>query len=302
MPRTQGTGNFLCFTVTNSTSEKSSPYQRKADGTCECGEDQCLKPKGDHEVCRDLTGAAPYGPTKHADGKCGCSADKDVCRLTVTNGFRCVHMSKDNFAQHYRRQHDGSCGCKFGMCQAPSDPTTGRLRCQSSMPDSPYLRKADSLECSCRPGACMFGDGICKKCPTIPGQCETHCANATSSEITCTKFCRTVGIERASARATAQGQLQSVTEVVAREVGCFVEKVTKCVISANEKKCEQKKSARALYDCPASKNAKVPLRLSDGTETYGYKSICDEKDLECQIQNCGRNPDSVKCMTQAMLM
>jgi len=299
--RTQGTGNFLCFAVKNGTAEKSDPYRKKPDGKCECGVDQCLKPKGDHFVCRDLTGAAPYGPTKHADGMCGCSADKDVCRLTVTGGFRCVHMSKDNFAQGYRRSHDGSCRCKFGMCKAANDPATGRLECKSAMPDAPYIRKKDSLDCECKPGSCSFPGGECKACPKLPGQCESHCANTTSSVISCTKFCRTVGITRVQARATAQGQLQSATDTIAREVGCFVEKVTTCTITASSKTCVQKKSAKALYDCPAIKSGKVPMRLSDGTETFGYQSMCGEEDLECQIQNCGRNPDSQKCMPQSML-
>jgi len=300
--RTMGSGNFLCFAVGNSSAEKSAPYSRKADGKCECGEDQCLKPHGDHSVCRDLTGAAPYGPTKHSDGMCGCSADADVCRLTVTGGFRCVHMSKDSFAQSYKREHDGSCACKFGMCKAADDPETGRLMCKSAMPDAPYIRKPNLLECDCKPGSCKFPGGICKACPKLPGACESHCSNTSSTEIQCTKFCRTVGITRTQARATAQGQLQSATDTIAREVGCFVEKVTKCVVSAADKKCEQKKSARALYDCPAVKSGKVPMRLADGTETFGYQSMCTEDDLECQIQNCGRNPDSQKCMSQAMLV
>jgi len=300
--RTVGSGNFLCFKVTNGTSAKTSPYVRASDGKCECGADQCLKPRGDHFVCRDLTGAAPYGPTKQGDGKCGCSASADVCRVDITDGFRCVHMAKDNFAQDYRKAHDGKCDCKFGFCQAPNDPDTGRLVCKSAQPDSAYQRQAGSLTCECKPGSCKFPGGVCKKCPTIPGQCESHCHNTTSTEITCTKFCRTSGITLHKARATAQGQLQSSTEIIAREVGCFVEKETVCTVSASTKQCTQTKGAKALYDCPAMKAGNVPLRLSDGTETHGYRSMCNHDDLECQIQNCGRTPDSQKCMSQAMLV
>merc|ERR1719263_328716 len=101
--------------------------------------------------------------------------------------------------------------------------------------------------------------------------------------------------------ATAQGQLQSVKKMVAREIGCFLQKVVKCTISASDKKCTQTKSAKALYDCPAARSGSTPLRLNDGTETYGYASICGRKDLECQIQNCGRNPDSSKCLESTML-
>jgi len=300
--RTVGTGNFLCFTASNGTSEKSAPYKRQADGTCECGNDQCLKPKGDHFVCRDLTGAVPYGPTKQGDGKCGCSANEDVCRVDITGGFRCIHMAQDNFAADYRKSHDGSCDCKFGFCRAPNDPETGRLVCKSAQPDSAYQRQSNSLDCECKSGACKFPGGVCKKCPTIPGQCESHCVNTTSTEIHCTKFCRSSGVELAKARASAQGQLQSVTKIVAREIGCFIEKETKCTVTAASKKCTQTKGAKALYDCPAMKAGNVPLRLSDGTETFGYRSMCNHDDLECQIQNCGRNPDSQKCMSQGMLV
>jgi hypothetical protein len=301
--RTVGSGNFLCFAVTNSTTEKTAPYQRAEDGTCECGADQCLKPKGDHFVCRDLTGAMPYGPNKQADGKCGCSANKDVCRVDVDEGgFRCIHMARDNFAADYRKAHDGKCDCKFGYCQAPNDPETGRLVCRSAQPDSPYQRKSGSLMCECKPGSCRFPGGVCKPCPTVPGQCETHCSNSTASQISCTKFCRTAGIDLTKARATAQGQMQSVTETIARDVGCFVEKVTECTVTSTAKQCTQTKSAKALYDCPAAKMGDVPQRLSDGTETFGYRSMCGHDDLECQIQNCGRNPDSEKCMSQAMLV
>eukprot|EP00657_Telonema_sp_P-1_P005397 TRINITY_DN22723_c0_g1_i1.p1 TRINITY_DN22723_c0_g1~~TRINITY_DN22723_c0_g1_i1.p1 ORF type:complete len:404 (+),score=88.71 TRINITY_DN22723_c0_g1_i1:157-1368(+) len=300
--RTVGSGSFLCFKVTNGTSEKSAPYARGGDGKCECGADQCLKPKGDHFVCRDLTGAYPYGPTKQADGKCGCSAKNDVCRADVKDGFRCIHMAKDNFASNYRKAHDGKCDCKFGYCESENDPETGRKVCKSAQPDSAYQRMSGSLQCECKPGACRFPGGVCKKCPTIPGSCETHCTNTTASEIKCSKFCSTVSVDLAKARAAATGQLQSVTQVIAREVGCFIEKITTCQVTATKKACSQTKSAKALYDCPASKQGNVPLRLSDGTETMGYRSICQHDDLECQIQNCGRNPDSMKCMKQAMLV
>lgn len=298
-------GNFLCFAVGNSSSGvslKSAPYTRNAEGKCECGTDQCLKPNGDHFVCRDLNGAAPYGPNKQADGKCGCSASSDVCRVEVASGFRCVHMATDNFAQDYQKAPDGKCDCKFGYCKAPNDPDTGRLVCRSAQPDSAYQRKGGGLECECRPGSCMFPGGVCKKCPTLPGQCESHCTNTTATQVECTKFCRTVGVKLSKARATASGQMQSATKTIAREVGCFVEKVTKCTITASSKLCTQTKSAKALYDCPAQPSKDVPLRLSDGTETFGFKSICEKGDLECQIQNCGRTPDSNKCMSQAMLV
>jgi hypothetical protein len=302
--RTVGTGNFLCFGVANETAgqAKSSPYKANAEGKCECGADQCLKPKGDHFVCRDLNGAAPYGPSKQSDGKCGCSADDGVCRVDVSDGFRCIHMAKDNFAKDYRRSHDGKCDCKFGFCESDPDPDTGRKTCKSAAPDSAYQRRPGSLQCECKPGACKFPGGICKPCPTVPGTCETHCANSTSVDIKCTKFCRTSEVILNKARATAQGQLQSVTETIAREVGCFVEKVTECLVTATSKTCTQTKSAKALYDCPAAQMGNVPQQLADGTETHGFRSVCSHEDLECQIQNCGRNPDSQKCMAQAMLV
>merc|ERR1712070_254206 len=78
-------------------------------------------------------------------------------------------------------------------------------------------------------------------------------------------------------------------------------KVTKCTITDSSKKCAQKKSAKALYDCPAAKSGQTPLRLNDGTETFGYASVCGDKDLECQIQKCGRNPDSTNCLESSML-
>lgn len=302
MDRNIGTGNFLCFAVTNATSAaQSAPYSKKADGKCECGKDQCLKPSGDHLVCRDLNSAKPYGPVKHTDGKCGCSADTNVCKLALKSGYRCVHMTQDNFARKYRRAPDGSCECKSNMCIGKPHPDNGALQCENAMPDAPYMRKPGTFECACKPGACQFPNGVCKKCPEMAGHCEAHCFNATATDTECVKFCRSKTILKKMERATAQGQLQSVKKVIAREVGCFVQKVTKCTITAASKKCTQTKSAKALYDCPAARSGSTPLRLNDGTETYGYASICGRKDLECQIQNCGRNPDSSKCLESTML-
>jgi cysteine-rich repeat protein len=304
MNRQIGTGQFLCMTVTNDTSAtKSSPYKKLPNGECECGKDQCLKPNGDHFVCRDLTNAKPYGPTKQTDGKCGCSADPNVCRLAIKGGFRCVHIAQDNFARLYRRHPNGNCACKFGMCNDPKpNPDNGALVCHSASPDSAYMRKdRNSLECACKPGACKFPNGVCKKCPVIPGHCESHCSNTTATNVQCVKFCRTKTIERKKARATAQGQMQSVVKTTAREVGCFIQKTVNCEITATSKKCTQKKIAKALYDCPAAL-ANTPARLNDGTETFGYASVCPRKDLECQILKCGRNPNSAKCQQQAMLV
>jgi cysteine-rich repeat protein len=301
MDRSIGTDNFLCFAVTNGTAGKSAPYTKKPDGKCECGADQCLKPNGDHSVCRDLNSAKPYGPVKHSDGQCGCSADSNVCKLTIKGGYRCVHVSQDNFARKYRRGADGSCECKANMCIGKPHPDNGALTCENAFQDAPYMRKAGTFECACKPGACQFPNGVCKQCPSVPGHCEAHCFNATATETECVKFCRTKNIVQKMVRATAQGQLQSVKKTVAREVGCFVQKVTKCTITDSSKKCTQKKSAKALYDCPAAKSGQTPLRLNDGTETFGYASVCGDKDLECQIQKCGRNPDSTNCLESSML-
>jgi len=302
MDRKIGSGNFLCFAVTNGTnSGVTPPYTKKADGLCECGKDQCLKPNGDHFVCRDLNSAKPYGPVKHSDGLCGCSADENVCKLPLKSGYRCVHISQDNFARKYRRGPDGTCECKSQMCIGKPNPDNGALTCENAMPDAPYMRKPGTFECACKAGACQFPNGVCKKCPTTPGHCESHCFNSTATDTECVKFCRTKNILRKMVRATAQGQLQSVKKTVAREIGCFVQKVTKCTVTADSKKCTQTKSAKALYDCPAARSGSTPLRLNDGTETYGYASVCGRKDLECQISKCGRNPDSTKCLESTML-
>lgn len=301
--RSIGTGNFLCFTVTNgSSTTATAPYQRKPDGTCECGADQCLYPNGDHEQCRDLANAYPYGPMKHSDGKCGCSADQNVCRLAITGGFRCVHITQDNFARNYRRAPNGDCECKSQMCIGSPNKDNGALTCEDASRDAPYQRKAGTFECECKPGACKFPNGICKKCPSIPGHCESMCHESTATDIQCVKFCRTKNIVKKMVRATAQGQLQSVKKTVAREVGCFTQKVTTCTITADAKSCTQIKSAKALYDCPAQKSGSEPMRLRDGTETFGFTSMCDRADLECQIQNCGRLPDSNMCQTSLLLV
>jgi len=301
--RSIGTGNFLCFEVTNgSSTTATAPYQAKADGSCECGADQCLMPNGDHEVCRDLATAYPYGPMKHSDGKCGCSADQNVCKLTVTGGFRCVHITQDNFARNYRRAPNGDCECKSQMCIGSPHKDNGALQCYDASVDSPYQRQTGTFQCDCKPGACKFPDGICKKCPDTPGHCETMCHESTATDIQCVKFCRTKNIVKKMVRATAQGQLQSVKKTVAREIGCFVQKVTTCSITATAKSCTQIKSAKALYDCPAAESGSEPMRLRDGTETFGFTSMCDRKDLECQIQNCGRLPDSELCQESLLLI
>jgi len=252
-------------------------------------------------VCRDLMSAKPYGPTKHTDGLCGCSADKNVCKLPLKSGFRCVHITQDNFARKYRRGPNGQCECKSMMCIGKPNVDNGALTCQNARPSAPYQRKPGTFECACRPGACQFPNGVCKKCPTVPGHCESHCHNSTATDVECVKFCRSKTIVKKMVRATAQGQLQSVKKVVAREVGCFVQKVMKCSITDASKKCTQTKSAKALYDCPAARSGSAPLRLNDGTETYGFASVCGRKDLECQIQKCGRSPDSNSCLESTML-
>jgi len=303
MDRTQGTGNFFCFEIVNgSSSTATAPYAKKPDGKCECGADQCLMPNGDHEVCRDLANAYPYGPMKQSDGKCGCSADENVCKLAITGGYRCVHITQDNFARNFRRAPNGDCECKSQMCIGAPHPDNGALQCEDASSDSPYQRTSGTFQCECKPGACKFPNGVCKKCPTIPGHCEAMCHETTATEIQCVKFCRTKNIEKKMVRATAQGQLQSVKKVVAREIGCFVQKVTTCSVTTNAKSCTQIKSAKALYDCPAAQSGSEPMRLRDGTETFGYTSMCDRTDLECQIQNCGRLPDSNMCQKSLLLV
>lgn len=302
MARTQGQNQFLCFGITSGTEEQSAPYVRKSNGQCECGADQCLMPNGDHEICRDLKSAFPYGPMKHSDGKCGCSADPNVCRLAVTGGFRCVHITQDNFARNYRRATNGACECKANMCTSANHPENGALQCEDASQDAPYQRQAGTFQCECKPGACKFPNGVCKKCPTIPGHCETKCHESSATKVDCVKFCRTKVINKQMVRATAQGQLQSVKKTIAREIGCFVQKVTSCTITDSSKTCTQVKSAKALYDCPAAESGSEPLRLRDGTETYGYTSMCDRNDLECQIQNCGRLPDSNACQEPLLLV
>lgn len=300
--RTMGVDNFLCFAIVNGSSTASTPpYAKKTDGTCECGADQCLMPNGDHEVCRDLANAYPYGPLKHSDGKCGCSADQNVCRLAITGGYRCVHITRDNFARNYRRGPDGMCQCKANMCIGAPHVDNGALQCEDSSLDSPYQRMGNTFQCECKPGSCKFPNGVCKKCPSIPGHCEAMCHESTATDIQCVKFCRTKNIVKKMVRATAQGQLQSVKKTVAREIGCFIQKVTTCSITADAKSCTQVKSAKALYDCPAAKSGSEPLRLRDGTETFGFTSMCDRKDLECQVQNCGRLPDSNMCQSSLLL-
>jgi len=303
MDRTQGTGNFFCFEVVNGSSATvTAPYAKKPDGKCECGADQCLMPNGDHEVCRDLANAYPYGPMKHSDGKCGCSADQNVCKLAITGGFRCVHITQDNFARNYRRAPNGDCECASQMCIGSPHPDNGALQCEDASADSAYQRTTGTFQCECKPGSCKFPNGVCKICPTIPGHCESMCHEATETEVQCVKFCRTKNIEKKMVRSTAQGQLQSVKKTTAREIGCFVQKVTTCSITTNAKSCTQIKSAKALYDCPAAKSGSEPMRLRDGTETYGYTSMCDRTDLECQIQNCGRAPDSNLCQKSLLLV
>merc|ERR1712100_654639 len=81
MARTGTGNNFLCFAIGKGSATQSAPYVRKSNGQCECGADQCLMPNGDHEICRDLKSAFPYGPMKHSDGKCGCSADPNFVAL-----------------------------------------------------------------------------------------------------------------------------------------------------------------------------------------------------------------------------
>jgi cysteine-rich repeat protein len=302
MARSQGSNQFLCFDVTTGTAEASAPYTRNGAGECECGNDQCLMPNGDHEVCRDLKSAFPYGPMKHSDGKCGCSSDENVCKLSVTGGFRCVHITSDNFARNYRRGTNGDCECKANMCIAANHPDNGALQCEDASLDSPYQRTAGTFSCECKPGACKFPGSGCKKCPTVPGHCETKCHESSATDVECVKFCRTKVINKQMVRATAQGQLQSVKKTIAREIGCFVQKVTTCQITSTSKTCTQVKSAKALYDCPAAESGSEPLRLRDGTETYGYTSMCDRSDLECQIQNCGRLPDSNQCQPSLLLI
>jgi len=304
MDRSIGTGNFLCFDVTaGSSSTATAPYSRKSDGKCECGADQCLFPNGDHEVCRGLANSHPYGPSKFSNGKCGCSADANVCRLDITGGFRCVHISEDNFARNYKRSPTGTCQCKENMCIGSPHEDNGALQCQDASIEAPYQQKMGTFECECKPGSCKFPNGVCKTCPDMPGHCESMCHESSSkTEIECVKFCRMKTIKKQMVRATAQGQLQSVKKVIAREIGCFVQKVTTCSITANSKSCTQVKSAKALYNCPAQTSGSEPLRLRDGTETFGYTSMCDRADLECMIQNCGRLPDSNLCQSALLLV
>jgi len=313
---------------------------RDAGGMCKCSKDECLKPHRDSFKCVPLTGSHPYGGVKLKDGKCGCTDDADSCIMpthpagfgTPGKGFQCLKLkdggAKTRFGKHYFRGKTGLCKCLPSRCRAGPTPSgVGSFKCLDVEKNSAYrldpallaavkagTSKEEDVPCQCAKGACTVpvpGQAMhdCIKCPTKPGACRVRCSPDGSA---CVKYCSTKHVKLIHAPGSGIS-MDKKTGKIARVIRCFITKNVTCVdapasgaanknaLTKGKKKCEQKISARVEFDCPGKYSEHANRKLMDGTQTYGFKSVCSRQNFECQRAKCDTTAPAAVCLEKMML-
>jgi len=314
---------------------KGMQMTRDQDGQCQCAADQCLVPYRDTMKCVRLEGSHPYGGAKLSDGKCGCAEDADACIMPTTPGgfgkadagFVCLRLKEGVeptiYGKKYYRGESGYCRCRSSHCRAdPTPSSVGTFRCIDVDAKGAYkhdpaavaaIRAGSSAQedvpCACANGACMLpGDSgntpRCVSCPSIPGECVGRCSAVVSSSVpvvNCIKYCSTKHVKLAPAVGATPDQMFEKRNYAARVVRCFIAKTISCEQKDEGQECTQKITARAIYDCPGVYSKRANRKLVDGTDTFGFKSVCSQKNFQCQREKCNSVANPAVCL-QAMLL
>jgi len=304
------------------------------NGKCECSATECLAPYRDTMKCVPIEGSHPYGGVKLTDGKCGCVAQADTCIMpnspggfnSETEGFLCLKLKegieKTHYGQHYYRGRNGHCKCLPTHCRAdPTPSSVGNFRCIDVATKGAYqldkevvaaiqagTSDVEDVPCQCADGACMLpGDtretSRCVQCPSAPGECVTRCSAAVPGVdvMSCIKYCSTKHVHLAPGFAVSYGDLFHKTNYDARVVRCFVAKTITCETAPEGKVCTSKVTARAIYDCPGQYSKRTSRKLIDGTETYGFKSVCSSQNYQCQTEKCNSRANPAVCLRGTVL-
>lgn len=321
---------FYC--VANATMETIG-MTRGGDGSCQCAPDQCLVPYRDTMKCVSLQGSHPYGGVKLSDGKCGCSEDADACIMPTTPGglgkpsagFVCLRLKEGaqptSYGKKYFRGRNGFCRCLASRCRAdPTPSSVGTFRCIDIESGGAYKRDPELLAalqsgssteedvpCACANGACMLpGDTgnipRCVTCPTAPGHCVGRCsADEAGGVINCIKYCSTKHVKTRPAVGAGPDKMFEKRDAAARVIRCFIAKTITCEQQEEGKECTQKITARAIYDCPGVYSKRASRKLIDGTDVFGFKSVCSVNNHQCQKDRCNSVANPAVCL-QAMLL
>lgn len=311
---------------------------RGIDGGCVCKSDECLVPYRDTYKCARLDDAHPYGGTKLKSGRCGCATDAASCIMptrphdlnqTAAPGFLCLKLKglggkKTKFGHKYYRGKTGHCKCLTTRCHAdPTPSNVGSFRCIDVEKNGAYVMDPkvvarvksgegpeEDVKCSCAPGACTLPGATgpqCIKCPVIPGDCRSLCTQSgiAMNVTTCVKYCSTQHVTKQPKPETGYIDMFDKKNYQTRVTRCFVSKEVTCTSQsttvASAQKCTQKVTARVIFDCPGRYSKTASRKLVDGTETFGFTSVCGRQNYECQREKCFTGASAALCLQKTML-
>jgi hypothetical protein len=126
-------------------------------------------------------------------------------------------------------------------------------------------------------------------------------ADESANVVNCIKYCSTKHVKMQPAVGAGPDQLFDKRTYAARVVRCFIAKTITCEQQAEGKECTQKITARAIYDCPGVYSKRSSRKLIDGTDIFGFKSICSITNFQCQKDKCNSIANPAVCL-QAMLL
>jgi hypothetical protein len=161
-------------------------------------------------------------------------------------------------------------------------------------------------KCECQ-GQCRFSGeahetAACATCPTQAGNCVSKCIGGPGmKKKECLKYCVTKHLKFSLPPGRSYSEMLPKKEMLARAVECFVWKNVTCTHSPNDQTskgwwCLQTINSKILLNCPARWSPHAARLLPDGTESFGFQSICEKDDIECIVQNCDRSATSGMCM------
>merc|ERR1711871_557501 len=174
-------GGYQCLPLEVNGKDMCVPCGDKQCTTSFSLQSRCMDTKASlQQNVPDMTVASSSGTEPASMQAGGAEPPVDEARRFLeTNSFLQV-MSGGATGGAYERASNGFCKCSPDYCKSPLTAPTF---------------------------TCKFPNGICKKCPVVPGHCETECHDKTTTDVECVKFCRTKVIKKQMVRATAQGQM-----------------------------------------------------------------------------------------------
>lgn len=222
------------------------------------------------------------------------------------------------YGKKYYRGKTGYCRCKANFCRAdPTPESVGQFRCVDVESQGAYKQNdavvaaikagtstEEDVPCICADGACMLpGDtgntARCVTCPTASGDCVSGCssdASANIETISCIKYCSTKHVKLEPAVGKGYGELFDKKNYASRVIKCFISKTLTCENVPEGKQCTSMVTARAVYDCPGVWSKRSTRKLADGTDTYGFKSVCSSNNYQCQLERCNSVANPAVCL------